>query len=125
MHLAETSKIILADDTPSMLTGMRRALAQLGCTQVIEAENGVEALASLKTNPDAALIISDWNMEPMDGLAFLAAVRADPDFQGLPFILATADANPTLREKAAKLGVSLVLAKPFDAATLRKAIASL
>lgn len=125
MHLAETSKIILADDAPAMLTGMRRALAQLGCTEIIEAENGQEALALLKANPDTALIISDWNMEPMDGLAFLAAVRADPDFQGLPFILASADASATLREKAAKLGVSFVLAKPFDAATLRKAIAGL
>lgn len=125
MHLAETSKIIIADDAPAMLTGMRRALAQLGCTQVIEAENGQEALKALKANPDAALVISDWNMEPMDGLALLAAVRSDPDFKTLPFILASADANPVLREKAAKLGVSLVLAKPFDAVTLRKAIAEI
>ena len=125
MHLPETAKVIIADDAPAMLTGLRRALARLGCTNVIATENGEEAWGALNDNPDAALIVSDWNMEPMDGLALLTAVRARPEFKSLPFILVSADANPTLREKAVKLGVSLVLAKPFDAETLRRAIAAL
>ena len=125
MHLHPTSKIMIVDDIPSLLTGLRRALAHLGFENVIEAADGAEALALLLGNTDVVLIISDWNMEPMDGLAFLTAARADRRFQSLPFILASADASPSLHEQAAKSGVSLVLAKPFDAATLRMAIASL
>ncbi len=125
MQLYPTSKILIVDDVPSLLTGLRRALARLGYDNVIEATDGAEALALLQGNTDVVLIISDWNMEPMDGLAFLAAVRADKRFQNLPFILASADANSSMRERAAKAGVSLVLAKPFDATTLRVAIASM
>jgi len=125
MQLYPTSKIMIVDDMPALLTGLRRTLARLGFENVIEAADGAEALALLLGNTDVVLIISDWNMEPMDGLAFLTVVRADQRFQSLPFILASADASPTLREQAVKAGVSLVLAKPFDATTLRVAIASL
>jgi len=125
MHLHAAAKILIADDMPAMLTGLKRALAGLGFTNVLEASDGAAALVVLKLNADTALVISDWNMEPMDGLEFLRAVRADARFANLPFILASADAGPSLREKAARDGVSLVLAKPFDAETLRIAIASL
>jgi two-component system chemotaxis response regulator CheY len=125
MHLHATAKILIADDMPAMLTGLKRALSRLGFTDVVEAEDGAAALLALETHTDTALIISDWNMEPMDGLEFLRRVRADGRFRKLPFILASADAGPSLREQAARDGVSLVLAKPFDAETLRIAIASL
>ena len=125
MHLDSAAKIIIADDMISMLVGLRRALAQLGFTNVIEAADGTAAVAALDVNPDTTLVISDWNMEPMDGLALLGAVRADARFQNLPFILISADASPSMRERAAKAGVSLVLAKPFDVEMLRVAMASL
>ena len=64
-------------------------------------------------------------MEPMDGLALLHMVRGDARFQKLPFILISADANTSMREKAAAAGVSLVLAKPFDTETWRTAIGNL
>lgn len=125
MHLDSAAKIIIADDMISMLVGLRRALAQLGFTNVIEAADGTAAVAALDVNPDTTLVISDWNMEPMDGLALLGAVRADARFQNLPFILISADASPSMRARAAKAGVSLVLAKPFDVEMLRVAMASL
>ena len=122
MKLDPAAKICIVDDTSSMLIGLRRALLKLGYGTVIEATNGQEAFAGLEANADTALVISDWNMAPMDGLALLAAVRADKRFHKLPFILISADAGPHLREKAAQLDVSLVLAKPFDAEKLRAAI---
>jgi two-component system chemotaxis response regulator CheY len=125
MHLSPSAKIVIADDLIPMLTGLRRALGQLGFSNVFDAMNGEEAFAALEANPDAALVISDWNMEPMDGLALLAAIRADARFAKLPFILISADANQTMRERAARMGVSLVLPKPFDAEILRNAIAGL
>jgi two-component system chemotaxis response regulator CheY len=125
MRLASTAKILIVDDLPALVTGLRRALGQLGFTNVIEAANGEEALALLQGNNDTVLVISDWNMEPMDGLALLKALRADARFAKLPFILASAEANADLRRRANTAGVSLILPKPFDVAALRTAIADL
>ena len=124
MQINSAAKIIIADDVAAMLTGLRRALAQLGFTNVVEAMDGTEAFAALEAHTDTALIISDWNMEPMDGLALLRAVRADTRFRKLPFILISADAG-AVRDQATAAGVSLVLAKPFDANKLRATIAEL
>ena len=125
MPLDHAAKILIADDMPGMLTGLKRALVQLGFSNVVEAADGTQAFTALGANPDTALVISDWNMEPMDGLALLDAVRADARFQTLPFILISADASPRMRAQAAASGASLVLAKPFDAEMLRAAIAEL
>lgn len=124
MDLDPAAKIIIADDVPAMLIGLRRALLQLGFLEVVPAAHGREALAALEANPDARLVISDWNMPEMDGLELLARVRADARFAKLSFILVSADAA-TVRDKATKLGASKVLAKPFNAETLRDAIAGL
>lgn len=125
MQLSGSAKIIIADDLIPMLTGLRRSLNQLGLSNVYESLNGVEALAALHQHPDAALIISDWNMEPMDGLELLEAIRSDERFRVLPFILISAETSPRLRDKAMNGGASAVLAKPFDTEVLRKAIAEI
>ena len=124
MSSPNAAKIIIVDDVAMMLAGLRRALAQLNFTNIVEAHDGAEAFAMLETHADTALIISDWNMEPMDGLALLQKVRADACFRNLPFILISANAE-IVRDKAAAAGASLVLAKPFDVNALRAAIAGL
>ncbi len=121
MSLSSAAKIIIVDDVAMMLTGLRRALTQLGFSDIIEAHDGAQAFAALEANTDTALIISDWNMEPMDGLALLHAVRADARFRDLPFILVSANAE-IVRDTAAAAGASMVLAKPFDVNALRAAI---
>ena len=125
MQLSGSAKIVIADDLIPMLVALRRALNQLGFSNVYEGISGVEALAALHENPDAALVISDWNMQPMDGLEFLDTIRADTRFRTLPFILISAETSAHLRDKAMAGGASLVLPKPFDAEILRKAIAEI
>jgi two-component system chemotaxis response regulator CheY len=121
MALDTAAKILIADDTLAMLVSLRRALAQLGYANIIEAENGEEALYLLRANSDTALLISDWNMEPMDGLELLRAVRADARFKTLPFILASADAA-AVRKLAMLSGAMLVMQKPFSIETLQRAL---
>ncbi len=125
MKLEGDAKILIADDLPEMRVALRRALARLGFRNVFETADGTEALAALEANSDTLLVISDWNMEPMDGLALLTAVRADVRFQELPFILVSADAGVNLCDQARAAGVSLILPKPFDVEILRQTIAAL
>jgi two-component system chemotaxis response regulator CheY len=122
MALDDSAKILIVDDMVAMLVGLNRSLKQLGYTNIVEAENGEEAFAALAAHGDIALVISDWNMQPMDGLELLRAVRGDKRFVDLPFILASAEAG-SLRRQADRERVTII-AKPFDIETLRSAVAA-
>lgn len=122
--LDPAAKILIADDSVAMLVSLRRALSQLGYSTILEAESGEEAIYLLRANPDTALVISDWNMEPLDGIELLRAMRTDMRFKALPFILASADAA-TVRNLAMASGASLVLAKPFTVGALGDALAAI
>lgn len=118
------AKILVVDDLAGMRAALCQALGKLGFESVTACADGIQALDHLKTH-DVALVISDWQMEPMDGLALLREVRSDARLKALPFILVSGEATPALRERANAAGASLVLGKPFGPETLREALAGL
>jgi two-component system chemotaxis response regulator CheY len=96
-------------------------LTQLGFKDIIEAKSGRDALTKLeKTNVD--LIISDWNMDDVDGLTLLKVIRKHPRTQGMPFIMATGRSDKEQVKEAIECGVNNYIIKPFDAATMKKRI---
>jgi two-component system chemotaxis response regulator CheY len=115
-------KILIVDDSTSWRMALRRALTKIGHLNISESADGTQGLARLRREADFNLIISDWNMEPMDGLEFLKAVRHDPALRTLPFILTTAEAGGGIRNWAHEAGVSYFMPKPFDVEDLRAAI---
>ncbi|WP_293862740.1 response regulator [uncultured Alsobacter sp.] len=56
---------------------------------VLSASNGRDALAMLEAHPDVVLVVLDYMMPIMDGVATLAAIRARPQFADLPVIMMT------------------------------------
>jgi CheY-like chemotaxis protein len=68
------------------------------------------------------LIISDFNMPEMDGLALLRAVRGHPAARKVPFILLTGRGDRELVVQAAQAGANNYLIKPFTADILRQKI---
>ena len=77
------------------------------------AENGERALAAIAERaPD--LIVSDIMMPVMDGFALLAALRASPATETIPFIFLTAKTDDLSRQKGLKKGVDDYMTKPFD-----------
>ncbi len=118
------AKILVVDDLADMRAALRQALGKLGFDLVIECADGVQALDCLKTG-EITLVISDWQMEPMDGLTLLHKVRSDARLKALPFILVSGEATPALHERASAAGASLILSKPFGPETLRDALAGL
>ena len=121
---AVAAKILVVDDLAGMRSALRQVLSKLGFETVVECEDGVQALDCLRAD-DITLVISDWQMEPMDGLALLHEVRNDARLAALPFILVSGEATPQLHERANAAGASLVLSKPFGPETLRDALAGL
>ena len=93
MTINRKSQILVVDDSGAMRSIVRELLAQLGYTDVDEASDGATALTKINEKL-YGLVISDWNMEPMNGQTLLERVRASKKFADLPFIMMTA--NQTL-----------------------------
>lgn len=118
MPIASAMKVLIVDDQNSVRQMTRITLGELGISLVHEAENGVGAIQTATLQP-IDLIISDYNMPEMDGLALLRAVRGHAAIRKLPFILLTGRGDRELVVKAAQAGVNNYLVKPFTRETLR------
>lgn len=113
-----TMNVLTVDDDPSMLGALGKQLRQLNFANIDEAGDGTEAIRKLREG-DFGLVISDWNMAPMDGIELLRAVRADTKLKDLPFILVTAETRSEKMVAAKEAGASSYLVKPFDVDTLK------
>jgi two-component system, chemotaxis family, chemotaxis protein CheY len=115
----QNMKILTVDDFTTMRRIIRNMLRQLGYTNIVEAEDGVEALSLLRREK-VDFVISDWNMPHMNGLELLKAIRADADLKPIPFLLVTAEALKEYVVEAVKAGVNSYVVKPFTAETLKE-----
>lgn len=114
-------KILVVDDFATMRKVIRNLLKQVGYDNIVEAEDGVIALKTLKSQK-IDLIVSDWNMPNMTGLELLKAVRSEEDLKSTPFLMVTAEALQDCVIAAVKAGVSNYIVKPFTAETLNDKI---
>ena len=92
MSLRDQIRIMVVDDMSTSRGLITQALDAFGIRNVTTADNGVDALKSLATNP-VHLAISDYNMPQMDGLQLLHQLRASPKNKGVGFILITGRAE--------------------------------
>jgi two-component system chemotaxis response regulator CheY len=103
-------KILLIDDSKTMRNIQKSVLAQLGYTVIEEACDGQDALSKVGAfQPD--LILVDWNMPNMDGLAFVKAFRASN--KTTPLIMVTTESEKSRVIEAIKAGVNNYVIKPF------------
>ncbi len=107
------SRIVIADDDPSIGRILRDRLKQLG-HDVEQAADGVEALR-LADNAD--LILLDLEMPRLDGFAVLESLQGQP---GAPLVIViTAYGDMAKAVRAMRAGAYDFIAKPFDAATIQ------
>ena len=112
-------KILLVDDSRTIRNIQKNVLAQLGYTEVVEAADGVEALAQITAHqPDLLLI--DWNMPNMDGITLVRKIRETD--KKMPLIMCTTEAEKTRVLEAIKAGVNNYVVKPFTGETLAEKI---
>jgi two-component system chemotaxis response regulator CheY len=124
MNINRKSQILVVDDSGAMRSIVRKLLAQLGYTDVDEASDGATALTKINEKL-YGLVISDWNMEPMNGQTLLERVRATKKFADLPFIMMTAESNPDKIIESKYAGVSSFISKPFSAESLQAKISKI
>ena len=117
----EGVRVLIAEDEPLAAKLARGALRLMGITQVVVAEDGLEAMKFLADcNGDIQLIISDWNMPNMTGIEFLRTVRKI--YPQMPFIMLTSNANKEFVLAAAKHGINGYIAKPFSLDQMRQKV---
>lgn len=117
-------KILVVDDSRAMRMIITRTLRQAGLTEhaVVEADCGERALEAIGAG-GFGLVLCDWNMPGMGGVAFLRALREQGD--QVPFGFVTSESTPTMRAVATEAGASFLIAKPFTASDFQSALAPL
>jgi len=112
-------KVLVVDDMMSMRSIVKRALLEIGYTDIHDALNGEDALEKLKTG-GFGLVVLDWNMPVMSGIEVLRTIRADPALQKMPVLMITAEAKMENIMEAVQAGVSDYLVKPFSGQGLQE-----
>ena len=112
-------KILLVDDSKTMRNIQHKALNSLGYSDIVEAEDGQQALDQVAAH-SPGLILLDWNMPVMNGMEFLKTFRAQD--AATPVIMVTTEAEKSRVIEAIKAGVSNYMVKPFTADILKARI---
>ena len=122
-------RILIIDDTFVIRKIVKAMLDKVGDFDVVEADSGTTGLQileeSYKKNSSISLIISDWNMAGMTGIKLLEKVKNSDELRDTPFLMLSAETEPTYIKKAVALGVDCYLSKPFTYNSLSEKVLEL
>ena len=90
------------------------ALRRIRDLEVVEADDGVDALKKLAA-ARFDIILTDINMPIMDGLKLVKRVRSDEAHKGVPVIIITTEGGEEDRQRALALGANAYITKPIQA----------
>jgi CheY-like chemotaxis protein len=116
-------RILVVDDMQPMLDLCKAILSLFGFQHIYTADNAEKAFEYV-CNKEPDLIITDWIMEPDDGLKLTKRIRTDsksPD-PFVPIIMMTGFSSRLRVEEARDAGVTEFLVKPFTSEDLYKRI---
>ena len=117
------SRVLIVDDSPSQLVGMKRTVEKLG-HQVITAEDGAAGVEVAKRElPD--LILMDVVMPGLNGFQATRAISRDPDTRTIPIILCTSKSQETDKIWGMRQGARDYIVKPVNRDELLEKIAAI
>jgi two-component system, chemotaxis family, chemotaxis protein CheY len=103
---------LVVDDSSIVRKIARRIVEALGF-EVIEAEDGVDALVVCKKAMPEAILL-DWNMPVMDGFQFLNTLRRMPGGDEPKVVFCTTETGIDHISRAMDGGANEYIMKPFD-----------
>ncbi|MCS3751768.1 two-component system chemotaxis response regulator CheY [Salinibacter ruber] len=116
-------KFLIVDDSPTMLRIIRNALQEIGYDEIVEAEDGEDALEKLEENaPD--FVVTDWNMPNMNGVDLTSNIRNHPEYSDLPILMITTRGMKEDVKTAMKAEVNNYIVKPFEPEVLEEKVDS-
>ena len=108
----QSVKILVAEDSKPARQFVKNMLRR-HLFQVIEAENGIDALDKLAQDPGIAMLITDYHMPEMDGFELIKTIRRNPDQVDLIIIGLSGESGGAVSAKFIKNGANDFLNKPF------------
>ena len=121
MALDTSMPVLVVDDSRTIVHLICDLLRKIGFKDVDGVHGGTTALANMKRKR-YGLVISDWHMEPMNGLDLLRQVRADPSLEKIPVLFVTTEARQSNVIAAVEGGANNLIVKPFDKLLLKTKI---
>ena len=115
------TKILVVDDDFRNIFALS-ALLERANAEVLAAESGSEAIATLERVPDIAVVLMDIMMPGMDGYDTMRAIRALEQFRTLPMIAVTGKVMAGERQRCIDAGANDYASKPIDTSELLTAV---
>ncbi len=106
-------KTLLAVEDSSILRKITRRILEELQFNVVEAEDGVDALVHCKRSMPEAILL-DWNMPVIDGYQFLGHLRRMPGGEIPKVVFCTTETSIDHISKAIDGGANEYIMKPFD-----------
>jgi len=120
----EDIMVLAVDDSPTSLKYITKILNDIGIDQITQATNGQQAFDLINEHL-FDLIVTDFNMPGMDGLELTTSIRSESSQKTIPILMLTSEKNENRLAAVKKAGVSAILDKPFEPASIRKLISQL
>jgi len=116
-------RVLVVDDNAYFRKVVRRVLNAAGVASIAEASDAEEAMGLLRGGP-RDLILVDYVMSPVDGLAFSRQVRDDVHSPAphVPIIMISGHIGPAEVQQARSIGINAVVGKPISADALLREI---
>jgi HAMP domain-containing protein/CheY-like chemotaxis protein/signal transduction histidine kinase len=114
-------KVLIVDDDVRNIFALSSVLERRGMT-VLSAGTGREAIETIDSTPDLAIVLMDIMMPEMDGYETMQVIRQNQALRRLPIIALTAKAMKGDRERCLEAGASEYLAKPVNTEQLLSAL---
>lgn len=115
--------VLVVDDSLTLRRSLTLLLEQRGYA-VLQAENGLEALAQLQ-QAKVDLVVCDLEMPQVNGFELLSQVSQDPKLSHIPLVVLTSRSSAKHRQIAMELGATAYFTKPYDPAAFLATIARL
>jgi two-component system, chemotaxis family, chemotaxis protein CheY len=118
--------VLVVDDSAAIRKILQRVLHQTGMAigTIHEAGDGQEALEVLqRVRP--GLVLTDINMPKMDGLQFLAAMKAVEAWRDIPVVMITTEGGEAKVGEAVRLGAVGYVRKPFTADQIKEKLSGI
>jgi two-component system chemotaxis response regulator CheY len=115
-------KVLVVDDSKLMHKMYEVMLRQY---PLVYASDGRQALERLREHEDIDLVLLDINMPNMNGLEFLAEVRAAGGHQGLAIIIISTEGREEDTTRGLEAGATAYIKKPFHSEEILDVISRL
>lgn len=113
--------IMVVEDSETQRFFIKHRLEKIGFDDIMEAENGEEAMIQLELcKPDVILL--DWAMPEMDGITFLRKLRENDQSTAVIMVTTTRRRNEV--QEAIEAGVNDYIVKPYELDMLEQKIHS-